>query len=177
MGRNNLILIGFMGTGKSTVGALCAATLAYTFRDTDSLIVDRTGRSIPEIFGQEGEPAFRAHERDVISEIVKFDHQVVATGGGAILNPENASLLRTSGRIVLLTGTTETVMKRVLNDSNRPLLKSAVGTSSRIAERMRTYTACSDFSIDTDESPASEIAARICVWYKNENLNNPSNRR
>ena len=132
MSSDNLILIGFMGTGKSTIGPLCAEMLGYEFCDTDSLIVETAGSSIPDIFAREGEEGFRAREWSIHSLSARR-RQVIATGGGAILHEENAARLRAAGRYSRPEGDSSTILQRVGDIASRPLLSSAHDTEAHIA--------------------------------------------
>ena len=170
MQADNLILIGFMGTGKSTVGLVCAELLGYVFRDTDTLVVERAGRSIPEIFAIEGEAGFRERERAAIAELTKGRNQVIATGGGAILDPGNARLLHAAGCIVGLRARPETILSRVGSAGSRPILSSAgdptVRITSLLAERSPCYAQHAARSFDTDRVSPEQVAAAIADWYR-----------
>lgn len=122
MQKTNIILTGFMGTGKTTVGRALAAALGLQFVDTDALIVARDGRSIPDIFQQSGEAAFRRWERHIAQELAEASHLVVATGGRMMLDDENAALLQRNGRVICLTATPDEILARLAGDNNRPLL-------------------------------------------------------
>ncbi|MCP4250282.1 MAG: shikimate kinase, partial [bacterium] len=100
---DNIVLIGYRGAGKSAVGRLLAEQVAWTFVDTDAVIEIETGRSIADIFAAEGEPAFRKREYDVIARITQQRHQIIAAGGGAILDQRNVDRLRASGLVIWLT--------------------------------------------------------------------------
>lgn len=121
--RPSLILTGFMGTGKSTVGALVAKRLGRRFLDTDALVVERAGRPIPEIFAEEGEAAFREYELAVARDVGARWNLVVATGGGLLMNPLCVEALRERGRIICLSADVETILQRV-RGGTRPLLQS-----------------------------------------------------
>ena len=121
---HNLALIGFMGTGKSSVGRLAASLLHFTFLDTDHVIEARAGRSIAEIFQQEGEPAFRDWERRVVEELTRRTKTVISTGGGLPLNEANLVSLKTHALVVCLWASPETVYERVRGAEHRPLLKA-----------------------------------------------------
>lgn len=119
----NVVLTGFMGTGKSTVGRLLAERLGYEFVDTDQLIVERYG-PIPEIFATDGEAAFRAYEREVAGELAERQGLVIATGGRLLLDRTNADALGVHGEVFCLTATIDTILARVTGDGvdERPLL-------------------------------------------------------
>ena len=127
MVRPNVVLTGFMGTGKSTVGKLAARALGYAFVDTDHLIEERAGRTIPEIFREEGEAAFREMEHAVAVELSEREGLVIATGGRLMLDPANAAALEGSGRVFCLTAAPEEILRRVSADgpAMRPLLAVA----------------------------------------------------
>lgn len=124
MNRENIVLTGFMGTGKSTVGRLLAKELQYNFVDTDSLIEQRCGMSIPDFFETKGEQLFRQLETEVTRELSTCSSQVISTGGGLILNPENVVILNPVSHIFCLVASPEEVLSRVSkgNNGERPLL-------------------------------------------------------
>ncbi len=126
MSRNNIILTGFMATGKTTIGKLLAKELGYAFVDTDEVIAKRADMSIPEIFKTKGEAAFRKIESQVAKELSKKEGLVISTGGGLMLDPGNAAALGRKGRVFCLTATPEEILNRVLKDGsvNRPLLNT-----------------------------------------------------
>lgn len=119
----NIALVGFMGTGKSTVGQIVAAMLHFDFVDTDTLIETVAGKKISDIFSTEGEPRFRLYERQVVEKLETARRSVIATGGGLITNPENFASLRRHALIVCLWATPETILKRVGHQTHRPLLR------------------------------------------------------
>jgi shikimate kinase len=172
--NKNLVLIGFMGTGKSAVGRRCARLLGYTFRDSDAAIVSRAGRSIPAIFAEEGEAAFRSLERNVIAELAATPGLVIATGGGAIMDEGNVANLRASGVVFLLTASPEVLLKRVGNAQSRPLLASASDPLERIQEllaaRKPHYDRAAHFRVDTSYLSPDEVAEAIVLLYKGASL-------
>ncbi|MGD1088241.1 MAG: shikimate kinase [Verrucomicrobiota bacterium] len=121
----NLALIGFMGTGKTSVGRMIAEQLHFDYLDTDELIQMHTGRTIADIFKTDGEPAFRALEQNVVAELASRVKTVVATGGGLPTNPVNLAGLKTHALVVCLWASPETIWERVRNQSHRPLLHDA----------------------------------------------------
>jgi shikimate kinase len=124
MTRPNIIITGFMGTGKTTVGKRVAAALGYDFVDTDELIVARSGQTLEEIFQQKGEAAFREMEAAVARELGEKGGMVIATGGGMMLDSENAAALGKKGVVFCLVATPEEIMERLARDPDirRPLL-------------------------------------------------------
>ena len=118
----NVILTGFMGTGKSTVGRRLASQLGWTFCDTDPMIEERAGKSIPRIFAEDGEAAFRAIETEVARGLAALEHCVIATGGGIVVTAGNLELLEAAGRVILLEASPEEIWRRVGGSDHRPLL-------------------------------------------------------
>lgn len=124
MTEQNIILTGFMATGKSSLGPLLAKRLDYTFIDTDTEIESRHGCSVAAIFREEGEAAFRLLETELVRELAQRQRLVIATGGGLVMNPVNVTLLRTSGTIICLTAKPEEILARVSRQKHkRPLLQ------------------------------------------------------
>ena len=126
---SNVILVGFSGTGKSLVGQEVARLLGWDFVDSDSEIERRTGKPVSRIFAGDGEPAFRAIEKQVIDELCRGQHTVIATGGGAVLDPDNRELIKSSGLVVHLDARSETIYARLKDGQggsagDRPLLAS-----------------------------------------------------
>jgi shikimate kinase len=118
----NIVLCGFMGTGKSSVGRLVAEQLRFTFLDTDHVIEARAGKPIAKIFAEDGEAAFRAMENQVVKEVAQRDHTVISTGGGLVVNPENMASLKQHALVVCLWASPDEIYARVKNQNHRPLL-------------------------------------------------------
>ena len=122
--QDNIILTGFMGTGKSTIGRALAQRLGVTFVDTDQLIEERNGCPIADIFARQGEAAFRQMEVELAQELARQRNLVIATGGGFFTNPENVTILQSSGKILCLTAAAEEILDRVKKQQHiRPLLQ------------------------------------------------------
>jgi shikimate kinase len=158
-----VVLIGFMGTGKSSVGQQLATLLHYEFVDTDQLIESRQKRSITAIFQTEGEAGFRRMERELALELSVLDRVVIATGGGFPLNTGNIDVLRGEGVIVSLAATPETIYQRVKNEKHRPLLSDRdplARIAGLLANRVAVYQNC-DITIDTTGKNPAEIAMEI----------------
>jgi shikimate kinase len=119
----NLALVGFMGTGKTTVGQILAHMLRFRFLDTDETVEGKAGRKISEIFAEQGEMGFRALESEVVAELELLEDRVISTGGGLILNPSNLESLKRHALVVCLWAPAEVVMERVGRQIHRPLLR------------------------------------------------------
>ena len=138
MDKPNIVLTGFMGTGKTTVGKMLARQLDYDFIDTDEFIEERAGKSVPEIFQEMGEVAFREMESAVARELADRQGVVISTGGRLMLDPGNAAALSRTGRVFCLVATPEEIMDRVTKDTSheRPLL-AVPDPMQRIVELMQ----------------------------------------
>lgn len=159
--RPNIVLIGFMGSGKSSIGRLIAARLGFQFVDTDAVIVKRAGMEIAELFEKEGEERFRELETTALSSLAHLRRCVIATGGGVILRERNRELLRALGFVVLLTASEEVIFERVSRNTKRPLLQTANPreTLTRLlAERGPLYTAAAHWSLDTSARSHAQAA-------------------
>ncbi|MDD2238093.1 MAG: shikimate kinase [Kiritimatiellae bacterium] len=119
----NIVLFGFMGTGKTSIGKRLAERLGWTFADMDELIEQREGKSIADLFAQKGEPYFRKLEKALVAELALGEHQVISTGGGVVLDPENIRRFQACGRCVCLRADEATILKRVQENTQRPLLE------------------------------------------------------
>ncbi|MDY7545745.1 bifunctional shikimate kinase/3-dehydroquinate synthase AroKB [Glaciimonas sp. CA11.2] len=150
--KGNIILVGLMGSGKTTVGRALARKLNKLFIDSDHEIEARTGASIPLIFEIEGEPSFRQREAEVIRDLTARQNIVLATGGGAILNPDNRALLKSCGTVIYLRASVHHILQRTGRDKNRPLLQTA-DPRRRLEELSRQrdplYREIADIIIDT----------------------------
>jgi len=161
----NVVLIGYRGTGKSTVGKMLAERLGRSMVSTDAEIMKRTGQSIPEIVAEHGWDYFRDLESQVCKELAGRDGLVIDTGGGAILRSQNVELLKKTGTLFWLTASVDTIIQRIRRDTQRP---SLTGTKSFVDEiedvmRERTpkYEAAADHQIATDGRSIVEIADTI----------------
>lgn len=120
----NLALVGFMGTGKSSVGRLAAEALRFSFVDTDELVEAQSGLSVEQIFEQQGEPAFRQLEKQVVESLGQRQKTVIAAGGGLVIDPANLASLKTHALVVCLWASPEMIWERVRAQTHRPLLKT-----------------------------------------------------
>ena len=161
---HNVILVGPMGAGKSTIGRLLAKELRLLFKDSDKEIEQRSGADIPWIFDVEGEQGFRERERAVIAELCELDGLVLATGGGAVLHPDNRAALRRGGRVVYLYASVEQQLDRTSRDRNRPLLRAADPgqvLADLLAIRDPLYREIADVIVQTDERPPRLVVQEI----------------
>lgn len=152
----NIILVGFMGCGKSTIGRQVSLQLNYPLIDTDNLIIERVGMGIPEIFEKHGEDHFRSLETALLTQLADADteKQVISTGGGLPLRPENRAILRNLGYVVWLQAGVDSILERTQSSTNRPLLKTADPRQTiekMLAERQAIYSDCADLVINTDD--------------------------
>jgi shikimate kinase len=163
----NIALIGFMGSGKTTTGKLLAERLGWRFTDTDTLIENAAGRSIPDIFANEGEVAFRNRETAAIQEACRGFCQVIATGGGAILRPDNIVELHGSSLIIWLTARPEVVVARTEKAAqSRPLLVRRDDDLfshilKMLGERGPLYQSAAHLIIDTSDRSPDAVAVEI----------------
>ena len=150
--RTNIVLIGFMGSGKSSIGRRVAAHFGFQFVDTDAVLVEREGRAIAEIFAGEGEARFRDLETSVLKSLGVRDRCVISTGGGGVLREENRALLRDLGLVVWLTASEDVIFERVSRTNKRPLLHTAnprETVTQLLAARRPLYEAAAQFTVDT----------------------------
>ncbi|NQZ58848.1 MAG: shikimate kinase [Lentisphaeraceae bacterium] len=164
----NIILIGFMSCGKSSVGRYLAAESGMELVDLDQVIVEKAGMSIPDIFATVGEKAFRDLESYVTSLMRNYDNTIFATGGGVVLRENNRAILRRSGLVVWLKTTPENVLKYTKTDTNRPLLqdkKSLDSINSMMKLREPIYQSCAHYSINAWENNLGQIASKVWGHY------------
>ncbi|TCS81382.1 shikimate kinase [Pectinatus cerevisiiphilus] len=163
----NIVLIGFMGTGKSSVGRLLAEKLSYAFVDTDALIEERAGLSIPQMFAKFGEKYFRQREKDIIKETCNRTHTVISTGGGVPIFEANRQILQ-NGRniIVCLRANIPTILNRTKGRGDRPLLKNDLHKMQALLKQRMPFYNQADFIIDTDELSPLQIVNEIMVYLR-----------
>jgi shikimate kinase len=168
MSGRNLILLGFMGTGKSSCGRLAATELGFSFLDMDALLEAGAGKPIPRIFAEDGEPAFRRMESELAAELAGREDVVIAAGGGVVLNPENTRRLGERGVLVCLRAEPDTVLRRVAAAEHRPLLEGgdkAERIRSLLAQRKPLYDAI-PHQVRTDKLTPAEVARRVLEIYR-----------
>ena len=160
----NIVLIGFMGSGKTSVGTELSTLLEMDYIDTDDIIVEDSGISINEIFNAYGEAEFRKLERKTIEGLGDIKNTIISCGGGVVLDPANIELLRDNGKIVWLKVSPGEILNRLSNDDSRPLLKDSFtlkGLSEILKNRLPLYENAGDIIIDTDKKNVREIAKEI----------------
>lgn len=165
MKQKNVVLTGFMGSGKTSVGLRLSYRLRRPVEDTDKLIERREGRTINEIFAREGEEYFRQQETELLRELAQRPYQTIfSVGGGTPVRPENRELLKAMGIVVLLRIRPETVYQRLKEDTSRPLLQCE-NPQERIHQLMESrreaYEACADLILDVDEMEMEGILTKI----------------
>jgi shikimate kinase len=162
--QTRIFLVGPMGAGKTTIGRQLATTLHKVFKDSDHEIVRRTGANIPLIFEIEGEEGFRRRESEVIEALTREEDLVLATGGGAVLRPENREWLASRGTVVYLYGSIEQLLARTSRDRNRPLLQTS-DPRARIEELLATrdplYRETADMIVYTDDRSVRSVVKEI----------------
>jgi shikimate kinase len=164
--KGNIVLVGFMGVGKSAVANFLKESRKMSVIDTDHLIEEKEGCSIQEIFRKRGEPYFRSLETKLLEELVtrKISNTVISSGGGMVLDPDNVILMNKLGKVVALVATPETIYQRVKNCGNRPLLKddfSVEHISSILDKRKDSYKKASTVMIETDNKTVEEICKML----------------
>ncbi len=161
---NNIFLVGLMGAGKTTIGRQLARKLGKRFVDSDHEIEARTGATIPWIFEIEGEASFRRREADMIRELSSQDELVLATGGGAVLNPASRALLAERGTVIYLRASIGSILQRTSHDKNRPLLQTAdprAKLEELLAQRDPLYREIADLVIDTGRPNVQSMVQTI----------------
>lgn len=162
--KRNIVLTGFMGTGKTTVGQLVADYLGWLFRDADEEIERRFGKPIPQIFAEDGEPTFRRYESVVCQSLAAMVDVVIATGGGMLVSESNRELMLKSGFVVCLTATPDELEARLADDDGRPLLKG--DWRALLARRQPAYETI-PFQVDTTGREPYEIAQEVVWLWRN----------
>lgn len=167
----NVVLVGPMGAGKTTIGRTLADRLGYAFFDTDTLIEERTGADIAWIFDVEGEEGFRERETALLRELGGVQRTVFATGGGMVLKPENRRLLAGLGAVVYLETTVEQQLARTRRDTKRPLLRTPDRERvlrELLAARDPLYREVADLVIPTDRRSARTVVDTVVEWMQGD---------
>ncbi len=164
----NIVLVGFMGTGKTSAGKAVAAQLGMTFVDMDDVLVERQGKPVARIFAEDGEPHFRVLERALVRELAGRRGLVIGTGGGVVLNPENIADFARTGVVICLAADPQTIFRRVEHDTGRPLLAGG-DKLARIrqlyAARQPLYEAI-PLRVETAGLTVEQAAARIAALHR-----------
>ncbi|OQA23936.1 MAG: Shikimate kinase [Verrucomicrobia bacterium ADurb.Bin345] len=167
-GKSNIVLVGFMGTGKSATAKLAARQLGREFVDMDATIEERAGRSISEIFRTDGESVFREIERSLVKELAARRELVIAAGGGVVLNPDNISDFKSTGVVICLNAAPSVILQRVRGNAGRPLLESG-DKAQRILELLETrrplYGAI-PFQLDTTYLTPEGAASNVVELFR-----------
>ena len=170
--KTNIALIGFMGTGKTAVGKVLAEKLRRSFVELDSLIEQKAGKSIPDIFQQDGEIAFRELEIEVTKEVSKDKNLVIACGGGIVLNKINIDRLRENARMVYLTASPGVILKRISSEEGqRPLLEvddPILTIRDMLSFRRPFYERAADITVDTSKLDINSVAEQIISKLKDD---------
>ncbi|WP_310602368.1 shikimate kinase [Anaerosporobacter sp.] len=162
--HKNIMLIGFMGTGKSTVSSYLKNWLDMEEVDLDAMIVKKTSMSIPDIFEKYGEAHFRDLETETLLDVQKREQLIVSCGGGIVLREENVEAMKANGKIVLLTATPKTVYERVKDSKNRPILNGNMNVEyieQLMEKRRECYLKCADIIIATDGKSVKQIGEEL----------------
>ena len=160
----NIFLIGFMGTGKTTIANALNRKYDMEIIDMDANIEQEQNMAISEIFANQGEEFFRDLETKLIYDLQNKDNVVVSCGGGAVLRQENVRAMKKSGKIILLNATAETILERVQNSHNRPLLegnKNVEYIRQLMSKREDKYNSAADYVVDVDNRAVEDIAEEI----------------
>jgi len=175
MRKSNIALIGFMGTGKTAIGAKLAQVLGKEFIELDELIVEKAGKSIPQIFAEDGEIRFREYEMELCKEVSQREDVVIACGGGIVLNKLNIDYLRQSSVIICLKTSPEVIFQRISKDGKekRPLLNKLdpkAEIKKLLKFRSAFYNAATEHQIDTSRSTVDEVVERIREIYESAQI-------
>jgi shikimate kinase len=167
----NVGLIGFMGTGKTTIGKALARSTHRQFFDTDTLVEEIAGKTISQIFLTEGEESFRILESKVVKEVCENESAVISFGGGVVLSTSNIKVIRTSSVVVLLRAKVETILMRTASNHYRPLLNNTENDvekriRSMLRQRRTFYETAMDYALDTDALGIDEAVTKIIQGLK-----------
>ena len=173
--KNNIILIGPMGSGKSSIGKKLSRMIKFDFIDTDNMIETKTGVDIPTIFEHEGEQGFRLRESKILKEISNINNTVIGTGGGIIISEKNREIIKNLGFVVHLTASIKELVYRTEHDKNRPLMNNVDAENkikTLLKERKDLYEKTSNVVISTENYDTVKISKIIIENYKEYEKNN-----
>lgn len=167
--KTNIVLIGFMGVGKTSIGKRLAEILQMEFIDTDKEIEKLTGMTISQIFARHGEVRFRSEEHLIVTKVANRTNCVISTGGGAVLDEENVKALKRNGVLVCLTARPEVIQERVSKRGGRPLLQKdkSIEKITQMLEERKEFYARADFTLDTTNLTPDETVEEILAHLKN----------
>ena len=168
--HENIYLIGFMGTGKSTVGKLIAQRLGMDYMDTDSMVEAKAGMTVSQIFEDFDEEAFRKLETEILKEVTERKNLIVSTGGGIVVTKGNMELMKKKGKLVTLMASPELIYERIKDDRGRPLLEvdSPLDEIKRLIYERAPFYINADFIVETSELTAEEAAEEIIRLTQND---------
>ncbi|PIW33953.1 MAG: shikimate kinase [Elusimicrobia bacterium CG_4_10_14_0_8_um_filter_37_32] len=170
--KRNIVLTGFMASGKSAVGKELAKRLKMDFVDTDNLIEEREGMEISRIFREKGESYFRDVETKIVKEVAEYKNSVIATGGGVVLKEENMRALRKNGTIICLSTNPATILKRTSRNQLRPLLEGEREKKIKDLLAFRApYYQKADFTVDTSDLTVEQTVEKIIKFLNEKNGN------
>jgi shikimate kinase len=166
----NIVLVGFMGTGKTQVGRKVAQLTGLKYISTDQMIEEREGKTIPQIFEQSGEGYFREVERKIVAEVSKMDGLVIDAGGGVVLREDNVKDLKANGVLICLEARPEVIFERMKDKMDRPLLnvEDRLSRIRDLLEKRKPYYAKADYFIDTSDLSIEEVANRVIQIYEQQ---------
>lgn len=165
---DNIILVGPMGAGKTTVGRQLASRLDFQFVDTDHLIEEKSGADIPWIFDVEGEAGFRSRETAALESLRGGHRRIIATGGGIVVTPHNHPLIKQLGQVIYLSASIDQLWSRTCKDKKRPLLQvddPKTRIVELVEERDPLYRSLADYVIETDGRSSRWVVQHICRWF------------
>ena len=164
----NIVLVGFMGTGKTSVGHELASMLNMNFIDTDDIIEQDSSRSISDIFTNMGEEHFRNLESKAVEKVSKLSQYIISTGGGVVIRDQNIQNLKSTGILFHLDAAPEVIFQRTKHETQRPLLKvdDPMGKIREMLENRAPFYAKADYRIDTSQLSVKEVAEKIVEFYK-----------
>jgi len=170
--KKNIVLTGFMGAGKSTVGKKLARTLNMSIVDTDDLIESRAEMSITDIFARHGEEHFRELEEKVVEEVSRLENHVIVTGGGVVLRESNMKNLKKNGVVIYLHATPEVIYERIKDQTHRPLLQvdDPMAKIKELLEYRAPFYANNDFTVDTSNLSVEEVVEEILRVLRKKGL-------
>ncbi len=170
MERNisNIVLVGFMGTGKTSVGMKLAEALGMNFIDTDDIIEEDCHKSISDIFAHEGEEYFRDLESAVVDKVCKLSGYVIATGGGIVKREINIKKLKSTGMMFCLSASPEVILQRTSGYNHRPLLQveDPISHIRKLLNEREQFYACADYTIDTSNIDIDQVVEKIISIFK-----------